>query len=299
MRGVWTALVTPFQADGSLDLESYRKLVRQQAQAGVAGVIPCGTTGESPTLSKDEKKTLIRTALEELRGSPTRVIAGTGSNDTADTVAFSRWASEQGVAGVLVVTPYYNKPTPAGLEKHFLAVAEAVSCEVMLYNVPGRTGVGMSGELVAKLAAHPRIRSIKEATGNVSVTTEILDQLSRAGTAIDVLSGDDAVFLPLLAAGATGVVSVASNLFPREMIQIQSQFEAGRVREAFALHQHWYPLFRDLFVETNPGPIKFALSWAGLGREDLRAPLAPMTKAGREKLLASLKECGVREGSLQ
>lgn len=299
MRGIWTALITPFQEDGSVDLGAFQKFLKAQKDAGVAGVIPCGTTGEAPTLKKDEKKLLIQTAIEALKGSKTQVIAGTGTNNTAETVEMSKWASDQGVAGVLVVTPYYNKPSPAGLEAHFRAVADAVTCEVMLYNVPGRSAIGMAPDLIARLAAHPRIRSIKEATGRTEVTSEILDQLRVAGRAMDVLSGDDATFLPLLAAGATGVVSVASNLVPHEMAQIQALHEAGRVREAFALHQRLYPLFRDLFIESNPGPIKVAMARAGIGRETMRAPMAPMTAPSRERLLQTLSGCGITEGSLR
>ena len=185
-----------------------------------------------------------------------KVLAGTGGNSTSETVEFSRWASQHGVDGILVVTPYYNKPSQAGLIEHFLAVAQAVTCEVIcLYNVPGRTGVSLTAESVCTLAEHPRIRSIKEATGNVSFTSEILDCLGRHGRKIDILSGDDATYLPLLSVGAVGVVSVASNLFPRAMVKIQKSVDAGDFASARAVHQSYFPLFRDLFVESNPVPI--------------------------------------------
>ena len=175
-RGVFTALVTPFHADGSLDRDSFLKILRDQKEGGVHGVIPCGTTGESPTLSIEEKKQLMTWTLQEMKGSGIRVFAGTGSNSTEDSIALSKWASEQGVDGVLIVAPYYNKPSQAGLIRHFRAVADAVACEVMLYNVPGRTGVGMTAETIVELAAHPRIRSLKEATGNVAFASEISDR---------------------------------------------------------------------------------------------------------------------------
>lgn len=296
MRGVWTALVTPFTDAGELDLASYRKILNDQKEAGVTGVIPCGTTGESPTLSTDEKKKLIEIALEEMRGSGVGVMAGTGSNSTQNTIEFSRWASEAGVQGLLVVTPYYNKPTQAGLDAHFRAVADAVSCDIMLYNVPGRTGVGMTAETIASLASHPKIRAVKEATGNVAFTSEILDQLSTQKKILSVLSGDDACFLPSLAVGGSGVVSVASNLFPRAMVRIHKLMEAGKAQEAKEIHQKLYPLFRDLFIESNPGPIKFAMSFSGWCKNTLRLPLVPISKSTETKVLQSLKQSGIEPG---
>lgn len=297
MRGVYTALVTPFNSRNELDLEAFKRILQDQRDAGVAGVIPCGTTGESPTLSKDEKKKLILTALDTLKSSGVKVIAGTGSNDTAETVELSRWASDQGVDGLLIVTPYYNKPSQAGLEAHFRAVAEAVRCEVMLYNVPGRTGVSLTAETVAKLAQHPRITSIKEATANVAFASEILDHLRLAGSKMTVLSGDDAAFLPLLSLGAHGVVSVSSNLFPRAMVAIQKNYEAGKIAEAAKLHQRFYPLFRDLFIDSNPVPIKHAMQFAGWCDARVRAPLAALSDAHTEKLEASLHRCEVSKGA--
>ena len=298
MRGVFTALVTPFNSNNELDLEAFKRILLDQQNAGVAGVIPCGTTGESPTLSRDEKKKLISTALQTLKGSGVKVLAGTGTNDTAETVEFSRWASEQGVDGLLVVTPYYNKPSQAGLTAHFRAVADAVRCEVMLYNVPGRTGVSLTAETVTQLAQHPRITSIKEATSNVAFASEILEQLRNSQCAMTLLSGDDAAYLPLLSVGAHGVVSVASNLFPRAMVAIQKNFAAGRVAEAASLHQRFYPLFRDLFIDSNPGPIKHAMSYAGWCDARLRPPLAMLSAEHRQKLETSLRACGVSAGSL-
>jgi 4-hydroxy-tetrahydrodipicolinate synthase len=230
------------------------------------------------------------------------VIAGTGSNSTSESVALSSWASKAGVAGVLIVTPYYNKPSASGLLAHFTAVADSVECPVMLYNVPGRTGVSLPPETAARLAAHPRIRFLKEATGNVALTSEFIDQFRATGHSLEIFSGDDATFLPLLSAGAAGVVSVASNLFPREMVQIQALFDAGRNREALELHQRYYPLFRDLFIESNPVPIKAALDFVApeasrsLCSATVRAPLAPLGAENRRKLEASLARCGFKPG---
>ena len=297
MRGVFTALVSPFNSRNELDLVAFKKILEDQRDAGVAGVIPCGTTGESPTLNKDEKKKLISTAIETLKGSGVKVLAGTGSNNTADTVEFSRWASDQGVDGILVVTPYYNKPTQAGLEAHFRAVADAVKCDLMLYNVPGRTGINLSPETTVKLASHPRITSLKDAAGNLSITSETLDQLALAGSKMSVFSGDDDLYLPSLAVGGSGVVSVASNLFPRAMVAIQKYFDDGKVKEAAQLHQRFHPLFRDLFIESNPTPIKHAMAFAGFCETYVRAPLAPLSAASREKLEASFRRCGIEKGS--
>jgi 4-hydroxy-tetrahydrodipicolinate synthase len=297
MRGIYTALVTPFDSQNELDLAAYKRILEDQRDAGVAGVVPCGTTGESPTLSKDEKKKLILTAVETLKGTGVKVVAGTGSNDTEETVEFSRWASDQGVDGVLIVTPYYNKPSKHGLEAHFKAVADAVKCEVMLYNVPGRTGVSLTPETIVKLAAHSKITSCKEATGDVALTSEILDRLQQDGKKMDILSGDDATFLPLLAVGACGVVSVSSNLFPRAMVAIQKNLEAGKLEEARKIHERFYPLFRDLFIESNPVPIKYSMAVAGWCGTAVRAPLAPLSSASAEKLDATLRRCGVSKGA--
>lgn len=296
-RGVWTALVTPMDRSGQLDLTAYRRILLDQKEAGVAGVIPCGTTGESPTLTYDEKKILIQTALETLRGSATRVIAGTGSNNTRETVEFSKWASDQGVAGVLVVTPYYNKPTQAGLEAHFKAVADAVSCEVMLYHVPGRASVSMKVDTVAHLAKHPRISSIKEASGNLGYASELIHATRQLGKPFHVLCGDDVLFLPMLSIGATGVVSVASNLIPRPMVAMQESFEAGNSREALRIHQFHTPIFRDLFIETNPVPIKAAMEYAGWCSAGARLPLVPLTEKHLACLHESLQLCGISGGS--
>ncbi len=293
MHGIWTALVTPFDKNSKVDLKAYKELLKNQKAAKVAGVIPCGTTGEAPTLSEEEKKTLILMALEELKGSHTKVVAGTGTNDTAETVAFSQWASKQGVAGVLLVTPYYNKPTQFGLFKHFLTIAEAIDCEVMLYNVPGRTAVSLTPETIVKLAAHPKITTLKEASGSLSFLSEIRDQLSQAGKKLDLLTGDDVNFLPSLALGARGIVSVASNLFPRALVALQSAFEKGNLKCALEIHTQYYPLFRDLFIESNPGPIKAALAYAGWCGNYLRLPLVPMQEASQKKLEESLKFCKI------
>ena len=297
MRGVWTALVSPFNSSHELDLSAFKKILNDQREAKVTGVIPCGTTGESPTLSLAEKKTLIQTTLQELKGSGVKVVAGTGSNNTSETIEFSRWASDQGVDGVLLVTPYYNRPSQAGLEAHFLAVADQIKCEVVLYNVPGRTGVSLAAETVARLAAHPKIRTLKEASGNMALTSDILDHLSIAGKSMDILSGDDATYLPLLSVGAVGVISVVSNLFPRAVVAMQAAADRGQFAEARKIHQQYFPLLRDLFIDCNPVPVKWAMAHVGLCDARTRLPLAPLSAAHQKKVTESLARCGVKNGS--
>ncbi len=299
MRGIYTALITPFTPSDEIDYPAFGKILADQKASRLAGVVVNGTTGESPCTSMDEKKKMIEFALAELRGSGVKVIAGTGSNDTRESVQFSKWASDAGVDAVLLVTPYYNKPQQAGLESHFLAIADAIRCEAILYNVPGRTGVSLTVESVVKLAAHPRIRSIKEATGNLAFTSELLDALSAAGKSMDVLSGDDPTFLGLLSIGAVGNISVASNLIPRALVEMQKAFESGRPADATLIQRRFSPLFRDLFVESNPVPIKVAMARHGFCDERVRAPLAPISQQSRILLEACLVRCGIRKGEPQ
>lgn len=296
MQGVWTALVTPFTDSNEIDLPAFKRILKDQKEAGVSGVVPCGTTGESPTLTQAEKKTLISTTVSELKGTGVKVMAGTGTNNTVETLEMSVWASHQGVDGILVVTPYYNKPSQAGLEAHFLAVANAVTCEVIPYNVPGRTSVSMTAETLVRLSKHPKIRTVKEATGNTAFASEILDLAALNQTGLDILSGDDATYLSLLSVGGAGAISVASNLFPRAMVGIQNAMKAGRPKEALEIHRQFYPLFRDLFLESNPVPIKYAMEYAGWCNARVRPPLAPLLPSNIEKLRMSLNRCGIVSG---
>ncbi len=293
MRGVWTAIISPFMADGSLDLVSFKKILADQVSAGVTGVIPCGTTGESPSLQVEEKKLLIQTCIHELKGTDIKIAAGTGSNNTEDTIEMSKWASSAGADAVLVVTPYYNKPSQAGLEAHFLAVASAVKCEVILYNVPHRTGVSLTAETISNLAKHPLIRTLKEATGNMGFTSEILHRLSLDHRSMDILSGDDCTHLPLLSIGAVGVVSVVTNLFPRAMVGLQKAFDAGQTEKARTIHQKYYPLLKDLFIESNPVPLKAAMAEIGWCNANVRAPLAPLTADHLKTVKQSLARCEI------
>jgi 4-hydroxy-tetrahydrodipicolinate synthase len=219
-----------------------------------------------------------------------------GNNNTEETLHLSRWASDQGVSGLLVVTPYYNKPSQSGLLQHYQMIADSVQCEVVLYQVPGRTGVCLTAETIAKLASHPRIKSLKEASGSVAFASEILSTVALSGHSIDLLSGEDGIYLPLLSIGAVGVISVASNLIPKAMVALQKAMQDGKPQEALRIHQHYYPLFRDLFVESNPVPIKYALSFIGCCEPQVRLPLAPLMLSSIEKLELSLQRCGIKKG---
>lgn len=284
--GAYTALVTPFTAAGKLDLPRLRDLVEWQIAEGIDGLVPVGTTGESPTLDYDEHIRVIAETVSAARGR-VPVIAGTGSNCTKEALDLTRRARDVGANATLQVTPYYNKPTQAGLIAHFTAVAD-LGLPVMLYNVPGRTACEISVRTIAQLARHPKIVAIKEAGGSVERVSRI-----REACSIEVLSGDDALTLPMMEAGAIGVVSVASNVIPRAVAELVRAANAGRWDEARALHERWLPLFKDLFLETNPQPVKAALALMGRIEDSLRLPLLPMSAVPRERLTATLRELGL------
>lgn len=283
--GTYTALVTPFRNDESLDLEAWGKLVEQQVGGGVTGVVPCGTTGECPALSEGEQLELIRSAVK-IANKRIKVIAGTGSNSTKHAVHLSQAAEAAGVDAVMVVVPYYNKPTPEGLVKHFVTVAKSVTCPVILYNVPGRTGIDLSADTLMRIhEAAPNVMATKEATGNVLRAQEIV---RRSGGRIEVLCGDDALTLPMMSIGALGVISVSSNVYPREVSEVVRLALAGKWEEARALHLKMLPVHDAMFLEANPGPCKAALAARGTIQNVLRGPMAPVTESTLTKLNAIL-----------
>ena len=288
VTGIYTAIVTPFQdeATQALDFKAFDRLLDSQLEAGVDGLVPCGTTGESPSLSNEEQLTLIRHTVNRARGKA-KVLAGTGTNATRTTIERSQAAVDVGADAVMVVVPYYNKPTQEGLFRHFKAVAESTRLPIILYSIPGRCGVEIAVDTVLRLArACPNIVAIKEAGGTVERVNQLHAALPPEFT---ILSGDDALTLPFMTAGAEGVISVASNIYPREMVRIVQSFADGRLAEARELHAHYYPLFRDLFIETSPVPIKTALALAGRISGELRLPLCEMAPANAAKLLATLR----------
>lgn len=283
-RGTYTALVTPFQ-DGALDLPALEKLIEEQIADGITGVVAVGTTGESPTLSQDEREKVIRITIEVAKGR-CQVLAGTGSNSTRAAVEATQAAEKMGVDGMLVVAPYYNKPSQEGLFRHFRAIAEATGSPLMLYNIPGRCAVDIHPETVERLAIGCRnIVSIKEASGSVE---RVSDLRARLPDAFTILSGDDSLTLPFLAVGAVGVVSVASNLFPAEVCALVRAFRSGDVKTARELHLKMLPVFKDLFIEPNPVPTKTALAWRGAMSAECRLPLCEMTEENAARLRTTL-----------
>lgn len=286
LEGCYTALVTPF-ADGNVDYDQLADLVEEQIQAGIDGLVPVGTTGESPTLDFDEHPKVIETVIEAAAGR-CPVIAGTGANATAEAVRLTRMAADAGADATLQVTPYYNKPTQEGLFRHFCEVADQGGLPVVLYNVPGRSGREIAVDTVARLAEHPNIIGVKEAGGSVDRVSQILAKCD-----ISVVSGDDSLTLPMMSVGARGVISVASNLVPADMTRMVHFALEGDLNAAQALHSRLYPLFRDLFLETNPIPIKAAMAMAGKIREEYRLPLCAMSDANRAMLKASLQLAGI------
>ena len=288
IQGVYTALVTPMR-NGEVDYDTLRKLVEMQVAGGVTGIVPVGTTGESPTLSYEEHAKVIETVIETAN-KRCQIIAGTGANCTREAIEMTQAAAAAGADGTLQVTPYYNKPTQEGLYRHFSEVADKGGLPVFLYNVPGRSGVAIAESTVARLAKNANVVAIKEAAGSVDRVSAIRDL---CGNDITVLSGDDSLTLPMMSVGATGIISVASNIIPAEMSQMVNAFLAGNIAEAQALHAKYYAFFRDQFIETNPIPIKAAMAMAGLIEEEYRLPLCELSSANREKLAATMRACGM------
>jgi 4-hydroxy-tetrahydrodipicolinate synthase len=287
-RGAITALVTPFK-DGKVDEAALRELIEFQIANGIDGLVPCGTTGESPTLSHDEHDRVIEITIDAAK-KRVPVIAGTGSNSTTEALRLTRHAYEAGADGALIACPYYNKPTQEGLYRHYQLIAKSVPLPIIPYNIPGRTGVNMSPELMARLAEIDNIVGVKEASGSLKQMNDVLDL---CGPEFDVLSGDDGFTLPLMAIGGKGVISVASNIVPADMAAMVDAAEAGDFAAARALHAKMSPLFDVLFIEVNPIPVKAALALMGRIACEYRLPLCPMAPANHEKLKAALTRYGL------
>jgi 4-hydroxy-tetrahydrodipicolinate synthase len=287
--GTYTALVTPFK-DGRVDHTAFERLVKAQVKAGVEGIVPVGTTGESPTLNYDEHIQVIAQAVQCASGK-IKVLAGTGANSTQEAICLTQAAERAGADGSLQVAPYYNKPTQEGLFQHFRAIARATKLPIVLYSIPGRCGVEIGVDTVRRLAEECRnIVGIKEAGGSA----ERVSQLRMAlGDEFVILSGDDSLTLPFMAVGAQGVISVASNIIPKEVANMVRAFASGKPALALKLHTRFYPLFKDLFVETNPVPVKTALAMLGRVEEEFRLPLVGMSLKNRETLKSTLKACGI------
>ena len=287
--GTYTAIVTPFQ-DGKLDEAALERLVKAQVKGGVDGIVPVGTTGESPTLDYEEHIRVIELAVEFANGK-IKVLAGTGGNSTSEAIYLTKAAEDAGADGTLQVAPYYNKPSQEGLFQHFHAIARATKMPVVLYSIPGRCGIEIAVETVNRLRHDcVNIIGIKEAGGNADRVSQFRQVL---GPKFSILSGDDSLTLPFMAVGADGVISVASNVIPHEVAHLVDAFRKGKAGLALKIHAKYYPLFKDLFIETNPVPVKAALAMMGMMAEEYRLPLVAMSRKNRETLRATLKNCGV------
>jgi 4-hydroxy-tetrahydrodipicolinate synthase len=290
--GCGTALVTPFRQDFSLDEDALRRLVRRQVEAGINFLVPCGTTGESPTLGAGEQKRVVQITVEEARGK-VPVLAGAGGNDTAHVIELAREFEALGASGILSVSPYYNKPTQEGLYQHFKAIAAAVRLPIILYNIPGRTGVNIEPATIKRLAEIDNIAGVKEASGNISQMAVILDSVPET---FAVLSGDDGITLPLLALGGRGLISVASNEIPAEMTRIVKLALASDFAAAREIHRRYFRLMEVNFVETNPGPVKAAMALMGLLEPVFRLPLVAPKPENLAKIRSVLESLGLVQG---
>ncbi len=286
-QGSYVALATPFTDNLEVDYDAYGRLIDFHLENGTDGLVPCGCTGEAATLSHDEQKQCMRFAVERVAGRMP-VVAGTGSNNTAEALTLTRHAAEVGCDGALLITPYYNKPTPAGQIAHYSKIADAVDIPIMLYNVPGRTGTKMTAETIAILAQRPNITAVKEACGSVEQVMEIC-----ACCDITVLSGDDGLTLPMMVVGAQGVVSVAANVAPADVANMCKLAAAGDYAQAREIHYKLLSLFKVLFIETNPMPVKAALARMGLIKNNLRLPLVALSEQNYAALDAVLQGLGL------
>ncbi len=290
-NGVFTAIVTPFKND-KIDYDSYQKLIEIQINKGVDGIVPCGTTGESPTLSYEEHEEFIRKTVE-IVNKRVLVIAGTGSNSTKEALELTTSAYKDGVDAILSVNPYYNRPTQEGLYQHFWTIAENCPIPIMLYNIPSRTGGNILPETVQRLSKHPKICAIKEASGDLIQMARVIALCDKD---FQLLSGDDSLLLPILSIGGSGIVSVVSNLFPKTIKQIITHFENGNLMESKKLFYKLFPIFQLSFQETNPIPIKMALEWSGLCSSEVRLPLTKLSNSENsekyKKLIFQLKDEG-------
>jgi 4-hydroxy-tetrahydrodipicolinate synthase len=287
--GVGTALITPFTKKGAVDEQGVRKLAARQVEAGVHFLVPCGTTGEAPTLSNDERRRICEIVVDEVEGRA-MVLAGAGGYDTREVIRSIADLEKTGVHGILSVTPYYNKPTQEGLYQHYRAIADRTKLPIMVYNVPGRTGCNVEPATLAKLATVSNIIGVKEASGNM---TQMGEYCATLPPEFIVLSGDDALALPLMAVGGKGVISVISNETPAELVQMVEAAERGDFTTARRWHQKLFSLMQVNFIESNPIPVKFALAKMGLCEETYRLPMVPPKRSSQEKILTVLKEFGM------
>jgi 4-hydroxy-tetrahydrodipicolinate synthase len=286
--GISTALITPFKTDGTVDEDAFRRLIDFQEENGVDVIVPCGSTGESATLSPDEHIRVIEIAVDQAKKA--KVLAGAGSNSTAEAITLSRHAEDLGADGILSISPYYNKPTQDGIYLHYKAIAESVEIPIVVYNVPGRTGSNITSETMLRMAEIPGIDAVKEASGNMAQVQRIIAGRPKG---FEVLSGDDGLTIPLMSIGADGVISVAGNCCPGLMSKMVHYMESRLFDEALGINNMLLPLFSALFVESNPIPVKFAMKRLGFGNGIPRLPLTPLSEKGQAVLVPVLEELGL------
>ena len=285
--GSMVALVTPFKGNCDVDFDAYGRLIDLHLDKGTDGLVPCGCTGEAATLTHDEQKECIRFVIERVAGR-IPVVPGTGSNNTREALSLTKFAKDAGADGALLITPYYNKPTPAGQIAHYSTIANETGIPIVLYNVPGRTGTNMLPETIAELSKIDNVVAVKEAAGSVDQVSQIISLCD-----ITVISGDDSLTLPMMAVGAAGVISVAANVVPSKVAALCSRFADGDIAGARKIHYELMPLFKDMFIETNPMPVKAALAKMGLIENVLRKPLTPMLPETQAQLDPVLKDLGL------
>lgn len=288
-EGALTAMVTPFDKDGKVDEEGLRENVRFQIKNGIHGLVPVGTTGECATLSYEEHNRVVDVVVDAAKGK-VLVLAGTGSNSTWEAIMLTKHAKEVGADGALLVVPYYNKPTQAGLYQHFKRIAEEIDLPQVIYNIPSRTSVNMLPETMAKLAKVKNIVGVKEASGNLEQIARIIEL---AGKEFLVISGDDSLTLDILKLGGVGIISVTSNLVPDRVAKMVDSFRSGDIKTAKKINDELAPLFKALFIETNPGPVKMAMNWMGMAAGELRLPLVELESENQEKLRKVLIDMGL------
>lgn len=300
-RGAFTALVTPMKSDGSVDYDGYRKLVKLQLEGGIDGLVPLGTTGETPTLDEDEEDKIVSIVMEEVRafenspaakGKKIPVVVGAGSNNTRDAVRYVERAKQEGADAALVVTPYYNKPSQEGIFKHFEAVSK-VGIPIIVYNIAGRSGVNIETKTLARIAELPNIAGVKEASGNINQMMEVIATIKSKKPDFAVLSGDDGLTLALTACGGDGIISVVSNLAPTLVTQLANSALAGDFTKAREIHYKLLPFFKAAFVDGNPTSIKYAMNYKGLPAGAVRLPLVEVTDNAKKIIETALKECGL------
>ena len=288
-KGVYTALATPFLVNGEVDEKALHDLIEDQIAAGISGLVPMGTTGESPTLSHEEHSRIIEKVIRMADGR-IPIIAGTGSNSTDEAIMLTKRAKDMGATACLQVVPYYNKPSQEGMYRHFMAIAEASNLPMIIYNIAGRTGKNMETDTLMRLAAHPLVVGVKEASGDLA---QMMEVLARRPKDFCVLSGDDNLTMPLVALGGDGVISVASHLIPKEMEEIVAAVNRGDLETARKIHFRYLPLFKAIFLDTNPIPVKTALTLQGRMQESFRLPLCPMDEALKTRLKTVMKDLGL------